>query len=544
VLHARPGPARDAWLSLLRDLLPADVSLRRVPSGISDERLLGGLDLAATLEAGQPVLSRGVMAEADGQVLVLAMAERMTEAAAGRLSGALDTGEVVVERDGFSARMPFRAGLLAIDEGAEPDERPPAALLDRLAMRIDLEGLPLSALVSAPFTAAQVNEARACRSAVASEDVLHALCGAAVSLGIGSARASLLALRVARAAAALAGRDVTEADAMLAARLVFASRATAVPPEAEGEPEAAPDPEQGEGEPSPDAGPGNVEQDAVLAAVRAVLPPRLLAQLPFRKATGAGLNGGRADARHDSLLRGRPIGSRPGELGRGGRLALVDTLRAAAPWQRLRGATSGRIAVRPSDIRITRFKARSRTTTVFAVDASGSAARNRLAEAKGAVELLLADCYIRRDRVAVIGFRGTGAELLLPPTGSLVRAKRSLAGLPGGGGTPLASGLDAARLLMESLRRAGDAAVLVVLTDGSPNISREGAAGRARAVEDALEAARALRATGCPAVLVDTATRPQAATRQMAEAMAARYVALPYADAAAVSRVLASTVKQ
>ena len=97
-----------------------------------------------------------------------------------------------------------------------------------------------------------------------------------------------------------------------------------------------------------------------------------------------------------------------------------------------------------SDLRITRLQQRAATATLFVVDASGSSALHRLAEAKGAVELLLAECYVRRDQVGVIAFRGRGAEVLLPPTRSLVRAKRSLAALPGGGGTPLAAGLQAA----------------------------------------------------------------------------------------------------
>jgi magnesium chelatase subunit D len=114
-----------------------------------------------------------------------------------------------------------------------------------------------------------------------------------------------------------------------------------------------------------------------------------------------------------------------------------------------------RVEVRPDDCRITRFKQRTETTVVFVVDASGSTAFNRLAEAKGAVELLLADCYVRRESVALIAFRGTGAELLLPPTRSLTRAKRSLAGLPGGGGTPLAAGLEAAADLADAVSAQG-----------------------------------------------------------------------------------------
>jgi putative magnesium chelatase accessory protein len=170
-----------------------------------------------------------------------------------------------------------------------------------------------------------------------------------------------------------------------------------------------------------------------------------------------------------------------GEPRAGLRLNVVETLRAAAPWQRLRreeiarfGGESTRIEIRQDDFRITRFKHRSETTTIFVVDASGSSALHRLAEAKGAVELLLADCYVRRDRVALVAFRGQFAEVLLPPTRSLVRAKRSLASLPGGGGTPLASGIDLGMMLADSVKRRGGTPILILMTDGRANVARDG----------------------------------------------------------------------
>ena len=132
------------------------------------------------------------------------------------------------------------------------------------------------------------------------------------------------------------------------------------------------------------------------------------------------------------------MGALAGVPGGGRRLSVIDTLRAAAPWQKLRGA-SGRVVIRRDDLRVRRYQTRAEVLTIFAVDASGSAAVARLAEAKGAVELLLAEAYVKRAYVALVAFRGTTAELLLPPTRSLVRAKRGLAGLPGGGGTPLAA---------------------------------------------------------------------------------------------------------
>ncbi|MEK9655791.1 MAG: VWA domain-containing protein [Halieaceae bacterium] len=128
---------------------------------------------------------------------------------------------------------------------------------------------------------------------------------------------------------------------------------------------------------------------------------------------------------------------------------ILATLRAAAPWQPLRkrerGPRARGLEIRRDDIHLTRFQQRRETLTLFVVDASGSAAMQRLAEAKGAVELLLADCYVRRDQVALIAFRDESAELLLPPTRSLVRAKKALAALPGGGATPMAAALDLAR---------------------------------------------------------------------------------------------------
>jgi magnesium chelatase subunit D len=243
-----------------------------------------------------------------------------------------------------------------------------------------------------------------------------------------------------------------------------------------------------------------------------------------------------------SRLRGRPAGTRAGEPRAGARLNLVETLRTAAPWQPLRRRAKGgdprRVEVRREDFRITRFKQRSPSTTLFAVDASGSAALHRLAEAKGAVELLLADCYVRRDQVALVAFRGTGAEMLLPPTRSLTRARRCLAALPGGGGTPLATGLDVSLELVLQLERRGESVTLVVLTDGRANIARDGQPGRARAGQDAIEAARRLRARSLASLVVDTAPRPEPFAQQLAAEMGALYLPLPHADAARLSRAV------
>ncbi|MEO0763415.1 MAG: VWA domain-containing protein, partial [Pseudomonadota bacterium] len=172
---------------------------------------------------------------------------------------------------------------------------------------------------------------------------------------------------------------------------------------------------------------------------------------------------------------------------------------------------------------------------IFVVDASGSAAVARLAEVKGAVELMLAEAYVRREQAALIAFRGAVAQLLLPPTRSLVQAKRRLAALPGGGGTPLAAGIEAALELADQLRRRGVTPFTLLLTDGRANVARDGRGGRLRAMEDARAAARAFRAAGHAALLIDASARPHPAAAELAAEMGAEVLALPRADAAALS---------
>ena len=552
-VRALPGPVRDLWLEFLRELLPPAEPLRRVPLHIADGRLLGGLDLAATLHAGRPVAERGLLAEADGGVVLLAMAERVARSTAAHLSAALDTREVLVERDGITARTPTRFGVVALDEGANDEEQVPTTLKDRFAILLDLNDIPYNAAVPPAEDAGGIQRARRRLPGVTvPEDMLEAICATALALGVESLRASLFAQRIACAAAALDGRDaVAMEDVSAAARLVFAPRATRIPmpdPPEDQQPEEPPPPDEHQDDEqqddqTPEQDIDKPLEDVVLESAQAAIPDNLLAMLKMGALRTRSHSSGKSGASQSGSLRGRPAGTRRGEPGAGARLAVIDTLRAAAPWQRLRRAereqqgTGGDVLVevRQDDFRITRYKQRSETTTIFVVDASGSAALHRLAEAKGAVELLLADCYVRRDRVAMVAFRGPGAELLLPPTRSLVRAKRSLAGLPGGGGTPLAAGIDAAVELADGVQRRGGTPVVVLLTDGRANVNREGIGGRAQAAEDAQASARAFRAAELKALVVDMSPRPRPDAETLAQAMGAVYLPLPHADAAALS---------
>jgi magnesium chelatase subunit D len=409
--------------------------------------------------------------------------------------------------------------------------------------------------VSCDYDAEELTAARVRLPTVTiSDEQVEALCGIALALGIPSLRASIFACRAACAAAALAEREaVTEADLAVAGRLVLAPRATQLPPmepppDAEPPPPEPEEPEQNQNQETEQQEPQEL-QDQILEATKAAIPAGLLAQLQMGKLRRSRSRAtGKAGAMQNAQTRGRPAGVLRGEPRAGLRLNVVETLRAAAPWQRLRreerercGQTSTRIEVRQDDFRITRFKHKSETTTIFVVDASGSSALHRLAEAKGAVELLLADCYVRRDKVALVAFRGQAAEVLLPPTRSLVRAKRSLAGLPGGGGTPLASGIDLGMILADSIKRRGGTPVLIVMTDGRANVARDGSGGRTRANEEALGAARVVRGLEITALVIDTSPRPQPQGRELAKEMGAIYLPLPHADANSLTQAVRAT---
>ena len=538
-VRAGAGPVRDRWLKVLRDLLPASVPFRKLPPGITDGRLLGGVDLAATLQAGRPVIERGLLAEVDGGVLLAVMAERLSVSTVAHLSAALDSRVLVIERDGISQKIPSSFGVVAFDEGLD-DECAPASLRDRIAFLVDLS--ELSDGDTARFTldvdAIAIARDRSRQVSLAS-DSIEALCHAAASLGIASLRAPMFAVRAARVMAALKGAGEVQREHLeRAAALVLAPRAATLP-EPKAEPRSDRNPEGAEDETRDEA----QLDDVVLAATQAAIPPQLLKHLPAGELRRSRIvSAGRQGVSKVGPRRGRPIGVSRGEFTAGARLNILETLRAAAPWQGLRlgasGSTKTRLVIRKGDFRITQFKERSATTTIFVVDASGSSALQRLAEVKGAVELLLADCYVRRDEVALIAFRGKAAEMILPPTRSLTRAKSSLAALPGGGGTPLSAAIISATTLALAVRSKGHAPTIVLMTDGRANVTRDGRSGRSAAEIEAQEVARQLRATGIPAIVIDTSPRPQPQAQTIAAEMNARYVALPYADASRLSQAV------
>jgi magnesium chelatase subunit D len=381
---------------------------------------------------------------------------------------------------------------------------------------------------------------RAARKVMVPSDIPEELVLLAVSLGITSLRAPSFALCAAKTHAALNNRKtLIEEDITAAVALIYAHRATRLPESG--------DPEDQQPENSPDQTPQeealSIPKDVLLDAVKTTLPPELLDSLDAgttKRAKGSG-----SGAKRKGNRRGRPLPARIGPQSSSARVDLVATLRAAIPYQTLRKHVKPD-AMGPvfqySDLRHKRYESKSDRLLIFTVDASGSAAMARLAEAKGAVELLLSQAYARRDHVALIAFRGTHAETLLTPTRSLVQTKRRLAAIPGGGATPLASGLTAAVSLAQLATQKGLTPTIVLLTDGRANVALDGQADRVQAAKDAQTVAESIAKINVEAIVIDTTIRPEKALKILSNIMHAKYVTLPRADAKGVSKAVTAAL--
>ena len=513
VIRARAGPVRQG---LTKEFPSETVHLHPT---MGDDVLCGGLDLSATLAQGQMVLQKGLLT--DPTTLVLTMAERTQPHMAAILGQTLDA------QTGHQ--------LIMLDEGASDDETLPPSLAERVAFLVDLNDTPIGAAIPLDLPS------KAMKPAAVTDDLIEKIVSIAGQFGISSARAPLFTLRAAKAIAMLHGHEcVTDEDLTLACQMVLSHRATCIPQDQPDSPPEQPEPNHHDAPPS-DEDTLAIPDELLLEAVLANLPPNLLAQLNDKTRTGKGAGSG---AKQKGNRRGRPLPSRGGKRTDGARIDLVGTLRSAAPWQTIRRKETGRdgIHIRSSDIQIKRFEDRSDRLLIFAVDASGSAAISRLAEAKGAVELLLAEAYARRDYVSLVAFRGDGAETLLPPTRSLVQTKRRLAALPGGGGTPLAAGMQAALEQALQARRKGMTPTVCILTDGRANVARDGTANRTQAGTDAQDMARILRSQGIDSLVIDTGNRPEPKLRELAKTLDASYLPLPRANAERLSEAVSAAL--
>ena len=573
-LRAPFGPVRERWLQALQN---SSLHTIKLPGSIDHERLLGGIDLSATLQTGRLHMQSGLLQQAHQGVVCISMAERFPSALVAPITQAMDTQSIPslkVNTDTASIRTQF--GVIALDESLEDDAPIGKALQERLGIWLDLKDLAPSDIqvmnvdaldaaaqaIHVQFSEAHLQQMHALLPQIQwTDDQATAMCATAQSLGIDSLRIPSLALRVARCHAALNLRaEVDDEDLEFAARRVLAPRATQWPSEnqeeavAESKEEKPPEPSAEDQNPPPsseqesdDAPPEAPSseptaedlQEMMVAAALASLPPGMLDALMTQAGRSQGNTSGRSGQFKTGSQRGRPLPPRPGRPGGNARLHVLATLRAAAPKQKLRGAkVQGRVAIRSEDFHVHRYQQNTSSCLILALDASGSAALQRLAEAKGAVELLLQQSYARRDSVCIVAFRGAHAQLLLPMTRSLVRAKRAMSGLPGGGGTPLALALKMAYEQAAQLHRQGVTPILVMLSDGRANVTLQGLGGRAQAQADALQWSAQWRQTGHRSLWIDTSIQPDPQVQNLAHTMGGSYLPMPQVQAQRVANAM------
>lgn len=573
VLISGPPGSSKSLLARSFPSLNREKKFVELPLNVTEDHLLGGLDFERTLKEGKPVFSMGLLAQAHGGAVCVEDVNLLDAGLAGHLAAALDTGIVQIEREGLSAIVP--AGFLLIGT-YNPDEGEVApALRERVGLLV--EANPATAIDErmeiirrvaeyekdpAAFSRSCAEEMETIRTAIAqararlaqieiaNEDIQR-LSEIALSLGVAGNRADLFAVRAARASAALAGRDAVSEDDMIAAiQLVLIPRATVIPqtqrptqdrPDATDSSERQHDEKQGED----DGGRQSALEDLLIQAVDA-MPPKEALEVSGQK-SGRSASGRRVEAM--SMERGRYVRSATRRAS-GGKVAVDATLRAAAPFQAARRAGESphkkRVRITTDDLRYKRFKRRSGMLFIFAVDASGSMALNRMAQAKGALTRLLQQAYLRRDKVALLSFRGERAETLLAPTRSVELAKRLVDAIPSGGATPVAVGLLRALEIARIARAQGQPQALVVLfTDGRANAGLRAAG--AEAIRDELRQLGArLRTEGVRSVVIDTKSRFLAGGegKALADLIGGRYVYLPRADADSVANAVTSIARE
>ncbi|CAJ1583890.1 VWA domain-containing protein [[Mycobacterium] wendilense] len=536
LIRGEKGTAKSTAVRALADILAQidDARLVELPIGATEDRVVGSLDLQKVLRDGEHAFSPGLLSRAHRGVLYVDEVNLLHDHLVDVLLDAAAMGRVHVERDGVSHSYDARFVLIGTMNPEEGELRP--QLLDRFGLTVDVrasrdvevrtevirarlayeadpQGFAERFAAADADVARRIAAARARVPAISLEDEdLRRIAGLCAAFDVDGMRADLVVARTAVAHAAWRGADRVEVDDIrVAAELALPHRRRRDPFDdpgldpgalddalADSEPEPDPDPDPpggGRPESAGDAETPPAQGDSPVAGAPPSKPSAPPAPVFRTRAlrvpgVGEGAPGRRSTARNRT---GGVVGVSPTAAGDG--LHVFATMLAAAA----RSTGPGRVRPAADDVRQAIREGREGNLVIFVVDASGSmAARDRMSAVSGAALSLLRDAYQRRDKVAVITFRGAEARVLLPPTSSSHIASRRLSRFDTGGKTPLAQGLlrAAEMVRLEKTRDRTRRPLVVVLTDGRATGGPD-PLGRTRI------AAGRLVAEGASAVVVD-----------------------------------------